>query len=432
MKPEDVLKASLCALQSWDEGLSLDEILDDQRRTQERQLRRAVESLLFYYFRHKGLIDGLIQRLSKGAPKPELRRILCVSLTQGLFQTGVPREIAVSVAVDHAKRAGGRHAAGYVNAVARKGVASPPGELLAKLSDQPSATIPAGLLRRWRQRLGAERTAELAGLLRSRAPLTVRVVGPEGGMLDSTGFEPCGAWPWSGGFRFYSADSDGLRGAGEGSHSDGARSEDPGGAPLKEMFEGGSVYAQDPATALAPGMLRLSGTETVVDLCAAPGGKTLMLSELVPEGFVLAFDRSPRRMSLVAENVSRFSISNIRLAVADGIAPPLRSGTVGCLLLDAPCSNTGVARRRPDALWRFTEDKLKGLVKLQATLLQSAAALLKPGGRLVYSTCSMEPEENELQVRDFLVKNPAFKLLQETQLHPCPEHDGAYAALLGR
>ncbi len=370
-------------------------------------------SLLFAYFRHMGFIDGLIRRFSKTKPKPEIHRLLSILFTQGHFQTGVAKEVASSVAVDYARSVHGPHVAGFVNAVARKGFSASFGEFMNIWPDKASITIPALLLNRWKKRVGVLKTDEIAELIRQRPTTSVRLLRGDSHALTAAGFTQCGDMLWNKRFVFFSAAADHPQQVGK-------------------ILESGAVYAQDPATALAPSMLELAGGERVFDLCAAPGGKTLMLAELAPNGLVFAFDRSPRRLALVAENLQRLKVGNVRLVVADGIAPPLAADSTDAILLDVPCSNTGVARRRPDALWRFSEVKLRELVELQSRLLAAATTPLASGGKLVYSTCSLEPEENELQVKRFLKANPAFTLLKEMELLPSPEHDGAYAALLGK
>jgi 16S rRNA (cytosine967-C5)-methyltransferase len=108
----------------------------------------------------------------------------------------------------------------------------------------------------------------------------------------------------------------------------------------------------------------------------------------------------------------------------------LPEGSLHALLLDVPCSNSGVIRRRPDVRWTWSKSKLQELVELQAAILDSSGKLLCPGGRLVYSTCSIEPQENAEQTAQFLLRNPEFTLQQEQQLFPDERHDGAYAALM--
>ena len=171
--------------------------------------------------------------------------------------------------------------------------------------------------------------------------------------------------------------------------------------------------------------------ERVGDLCCAPGGKSLLLAEaLERQGILYCRDRSEARLGRVRENLA--GCTNVDIAVADALQPDLPEGSLQALLLDVPCSNTGVIRRRPDVRWTWSPGKLQELAALQEAILESSHKLLCPGGRLVYSTCSSEPEENFAQTARFLQRHPEFSLLKERQLLPDEKHDGAYAALMVR
>jgi 16S rRNA (cytosine967-C5)-methyltransferase len=145
----------------------------------------------------------------------------------------------------------------------------------------------------------------------------------------------------------------------------------------------------------------------VLDACAAPGGKAIGLAWRVPEArpFVAA-DRNRQRLDRLSEPVSRLGL-DVCLLQADARAPALACART--VLLDAPCTGTGVLRRRPDARWRLEQKTLDSLIALQRELLDAAAGLIEPGGLLVYATCSLEPEENEAQVERFLARNREFR-----------------------
>ena len=164
---------------------------------------------------------------------------------------------------------------------------------------------------------------------------------------------------------------------------------------------------QDPAAAAVVDYVGDRFIGPVLDACAAPGGKAIGLAARVPEArpFVAA-DLSRQRLDRLREPVSRLGL-DVCLLQADARAPAL--GRASTVLLDAPCTGTGVLRRRPDARWRLEQGKLDSLVALQRELLDAAAGLLEPGGLLVYATCSLEPEENEEQVEGFLARNPGFR-----------------------
>ena len=173
----------------------------------------------------------------------------------------------------------------------------------------------------------------------------------------------------------------------------------------------------------------LSFVRKALDLCAAPGGKTLMLAELLgKEARITAADRSRNRQKLTRENLEARNVkADVIVAIPEELA-----GSYDLVLADVPCSNTGVFRRRPDALWNFSREKLRELVEIQSSILEHAALRTAPGGLLIYSTCSIEKEENSDQVAAFLKKHSDFTLLSERQLYPGLETDGAFAAVMKR
>ena len=199
------------------------------------------------------------------------------------------------------------------------------------------------------------------------------------------------------------------------------------------LFQGGAFYVQDPSTLLAPSFVKISPGSLVGDFCAAPGGKTLLLAErLPPDACLLATDRSWKRMDKLERNLSSVPSDNIQVFAADATALPLPEKSMDAVLLDVPCSNTGVIRRRPDARWRFSNPALADVARLQRRILDHVATRIKPGGQLVYSTCSIEPAENARQIEAFLTDNPDWSLAKDRQLFPSEHWDGAYAAALIR
>jgi 16S rRNA (cytosine967-C5)-methyltransferase len=193
-------------------------------------------------------------------------------------------------------------------------------------------------------------------------------------------------------------------------------------------FQQGFFYVQDPSTILAVRELDPRPGEKILDLCAAPGGKLTFIAQLMRnEGVLVAHDTAHDRLKLIEENCARL-----------GVRCEIRSEDSSVMLfdrvlIDAPCSNTGVLRRRVDLRWRIRVEEIERLRTGQLNLLFQAASLLKPGGTLVYSTCSLEPEENVEVVDEFLSRQPAFKLEHARELLPFIEGvDGAYVARITR
>ena len=187
----------------------------------------------------------------------------------------------------------------------------------------------------------------------------------------------------------------------------------PGGAPASwRAFGDGSFAVQDEASMLVGRLLAPEPGATVADVCAAPGTKTTHIAELMADrGRVLAFDREPERLARVREAAARLGITVVdaRDGAVDVLAPGFRDAC-DAVLVDAPCSNLGVLRRNPEVKWRRQPSDLGPASRQQSEILATAATMVKPGGRLVYATCSLEPEENEAVVSAFLRARPEFAI----------------------
>jgi 16S rRNA (cytosine967-C5)-methyltransferase len=200
---------------------------------------------------------------------------------------------------------------------------------------------------------------------------------------------------------------------------------------------------QDPSARHAVELLDVRGHHRVLDACAAPGGKTLAAADRMAmsaaggaSGSITAVDLHAERLSILKENIGRVGTGTISVARADAAREDDLRRAVGGegfdrILVDVPCTNTGVLRRRPDARWRFTGPRMEALRKTQRALLESTSSLLLAGGRLVYSTCSLEAEENGGMIRSWLDVHPEFELVEERKTFPADDGcDGIYAALL--
>ena len=202
--------------------------------------------------------------------------------------------------------------------------------------------------------------------------------------------------------------------------------------------QGGDCYVQDPSTAIACELLGPQPRERVLDACAAPGGKAAYLAEMMSnEGTLIAADREESRLQRLRENLVKLGVTNARVVACDWTndrsvrATGLAEGSFDKILLDVPCTNTGAMRRRVDVRWRLRPDDFARMAEEQLTILRAVAPLLKPGGSLVYSTCSVEPEENDEVVRTFLAQRSEFCLKTCRESLPFRDHfDGAFAAHL--
>ncbi|RBP41492.1 16S rRNA (cytosine967-C5)-methyltransferase [Roseimicrobium gellanilyticum] len=205
--------------------------------------------------------------------------------------------------------------------------------------------------------------------------------------------------------------------------------------PPRDWLAAGRCYVQDPSTAVACELLAPQPGDVVLDACAAPGGKTAYLAQMMGnKGRIIATDAMPRRVKRMEENFERLHVTIAETPAVDwtkATAAVFGGLQFDRILIDAPCSNTGVMRRRVDVRWRLQPWFFKEMTKTQSTILDAVAPLLKPGGSLVYSTCSLDHEENEEVVQAFLQRHPALRLKETRSTLPWRNQvDGAFAALI--
>jgi 16S rRNA (cytosine967-C5)-methyltransferase len=377
--------------------------------------------------RWQGTLDWLITRRTGGREqKLAVRVLLRLGLYQLLWLDRIPVHAAVHESVALAREFGCGPQAGFVNAVLRayaRELAATRTMLKALRSSQPSVgwSHPAWLVDRWQAALGKDDTQRLLEWNNTPAETFARVntlKAAPGKLLERWRDEEVA-------YDFVTRDwlPDNLV----------FRMSAHGPLPKLKSFRDGWFYVQDPSTLLAPLVLDPQPGERVLDVCAAPGGKTTLIAQLMKnEGQLIACDSSEKRLSLLQENVARLGVNCLttlsRTALESRSPSPFDR-----VLVDAPCSNTGVMRRRVDLRWRIRLDEIHRLAQTQLELLQAAARWVRPGGCLVYSTCSLEPEENGELVRRFLATEPGFELEDEQAVQPCSDRvDGAYAASLKR
>lgn len=354
-----------------------------------------VQELAYGVFRLRGRIDFLLAALVRGgleSLEPDVLDVLRLGVYQLLEMGSVPPYAAVSQSVELARHAGVGRASGLVNgvlqSVRRKGSAiefpSPERDPVGHLVHWGSH--PRWLVERWIGQWGAREAAELVEANNLRPELFLRPLrhDPEQAvaLLADAGIE---------------AEAVALA-------PDSVRILPPHGA--RAALAALPAVVQDPAAALVARFAAVPADAAVLDVCAAPGGKALDLAAAAR--YVVAADLSFGRLRRVRENVDRVGLrERVGMVVADARQPPFRQADA--VLLDAPCTGTGTLRRHSDGRWHLSPGQLGELVELQREILGAAAALVRPGGILVYSTCSLEPEENGEQVEWFLRENPGFR-----------------------
>jgi 16S rRNA (cytosine967-C5)-methyltransferase len=374
--------------------------------------------------RWQATLDRLIERKTDPSRelRPALRNLLRLGLYQIFWLDRIPPHAAVHETVEQAKRAGYHSQAGLINAVLRAYLreADEIKKILADMKvSQPALgwSHPEWLVEKWRARYGDEQTRQLLEWNNTPSKTFARVntLKTDAGKLIEKWREEDVEYD------FITRDWTGESLAFE-------LKAHPQLTKLASFREGW-FYLQDPSTLLAPTVLAPKPGETIWDMCAAPGGKTTFLAQLMNnEGKIIASDIEPNRLRLVKDNCTRLGVTCAQFPSTINSQPSTHFDRI---LIDAPCSNTGVMRRRVDLRWRISEAEISRLQKTQLELLNQAAAKLKSGGVIVYSTCSLEPEENSGVVKHFLAAHPNFTLETERQLLPFADGvDGAYVAKL--
>src|SRR5688500_16042475 len=350
--------------------------------------RRWTQELVYGMLRRRGWLDGVLEpRVRGGLARRDayVVDLLRLGAYQLLRMRSVPSYAAIAQTVEMAKPRHGLGASKLVNALLRRvdrereglGLATPsePIDALAQAHSHPR-----WLVARWVGRWGAEETERLLAANNVEAPVILRPFGIVREQLEAS-----------------------LEGAGVHVEDvalvpDSIRISSPVALTELGAFKQGLFFVQDPASTLVTQYAAISPGSIVADLCAAPGGKALELSRTA--GAVFAADRSHARMLRVRANVQRLDARNIQLLIGDARHPAVSTADV--VLLDVPCTGTGTFRRHPDARWRLRISDLAVMSALQGSLLRAAAEVVVPGGLLVYSTCSLEPEENDSQIERFL------------------------------
>lgn len=389
--------------------------------------RALCHELVCGVVRWEATLDTLIARKStRQPPRPAVQNLLRLGLYQIFWLDRIPAHAAVHETVELAKHSGFAAQAGFINAVLR-GYLRETAEIRKILADlkisKPALghSHPEWLVNKWLAQFGPETTR---GLLEwnNRPPHTfarrntLRASAEQ--LLERWQTERVEAQPFT---------ADWVE-AGQvwelGTHP---------ALNTLPSFQDGWFYVQDPSTLLAPARLAAQPGEIILDACAAPGGKTSVIAQdLRNTGRLIAQDIDSDRIKLIRDNVRRLGLTVVETTLP-GVHNPLQPPPEAFdrILVDAPCSNTGVIRRRVDLRWRLQPAELERLQKVQRELLHQAAERLRPGGVLVYSTCSLEPEENGQQVQQFLAEQTSFRLESERQLNPVTDGvDGAYVAVL--
>ncbi len=405
--PANPRQSCLRALLEWEKGKYFsDEILHTSLEKHPLSpLDRAFFMELFFgALRNLSQLDFLTGQLREGRVDPQARAILRMGLYE-IFHMRTAAHAAVNESV-----ALGGPARGLINAILRRALREKPllEAALAKASPSIQTSHPEFLISRWEAQFGAEATRLLCAWNNEPAEVHVRAntlrvtVGEL--LRSSPDASPSPTHPLA------------IK----------AKRLPPSWIAL------GLCYVQDPSTLLSCDLLDPQPGETVLDACAAPGGKTTYLAQLMQNrGRLVACDLYESRVDRLRENLNRLGVTIATALQHDCMqaGPPLEAASFDRILVDAPCSNTGVIRRRVDVRWRLTDEDFLRMPAQQFALLRRTATLLKPGGTLVYSTCSLEPEENDRVVERVAAEIPSLRFIESRRTLPFVDHiDGAFAA----
>lgn len=401
-----VRQAAVSALHAWAQGQDYADTLIDRhahRRMLSSPDRHLLQAILFGVLRHRRLLDHWIGQLREGRLDPDTRDILRVGLCQILL-LGIPDHAAVNETVECAKA----NVRSLINAVLRRAIAGRK-KLFEDLDDLPPAVVhshPDWLYNRWKAAFGKAGTLALMEWNNQPAETFFRInpLAPPDGEIPGT--------PITGAQGFYQSEG-----------------------PLPtDLLAAGAIYIQDPATRHAVDLLDPRPGEAILDACAAPGGKAFLIAAAQGGAATLTCtDSNPKRLPRLTENLERLHAGAAVVRAHDWTkaAPEEWHGAFDGILLDVPCSNTGVIRRRVDVRWRLQAPDIARIAQTQRAILENALPCLKSGGRIVYSTCSIEETENQQVVAGFLADHPRLRLTGTRQALPFSDHtDGAFAARL--
>jgi len=382
-------------------NLALNDILQ-RYRPEPREAALATE-LVYGTIQRRNTIDTVLNRhIAKGLPKlqPWVRSLFRLSAYQLFYLDRIPPHAAVNEAVTIAKRRGHQGVSGLVNAVLRK-LAAHPGapEAPEGLNEVDRIAFihshPSWLVREWAAMFGAEKAEAIAKANNEPPKVSIRT-----NRLKLNREELIARLA-----------DDGIEAVPSEVSIDGVILTSGGNAAHSEAYEAGLCTVQDESSMLVAAFADPKPGMRVLDCCAAPGGKTTHLAELMGDrGEIIACDIHPHKREFIEKNAKRLGHTSVQAITADAAKLHERfdAESFDLILLDAPCSGFGVVRRKPDIKWSKTPEDIHAIAELQQTLLESVHRLLKRGGTLVYSTCTLAEAENGEQTARFLAEHPEF------------------------
>lgn len=384
------------------------------------QDRALTHELVLGVLRWQLWLDRLIEHFTKRRIETldlPVRLALRLGLYQLRFLTRIPASAAVNESVNLVRTAGVSSAATFVNAVLRRAIREADYDPAAQVTDPVEklaveTSHPAWLIERWVESFGRNEAEAFARANNRVPPTAFRLVEGNLRKTKQDGTDVLDRLRHADGIVEPSAVAE------EAWRVTGASS------VVRELAAEGKIYLQDEASQLVAQTVDLQPGELALDLCAAPGGKTTLMAQRAGDSAVIiASDRSAKRLNTVLKMKASHHLTSIKSLVLDAAQPlPFENSVFDRILVDAPCSGTGTLRRNPEIRWRISETDIAELAAQQKLFLKHAARVLKPGGQLVYSTCSVEPDENETVIKAFQQDHREFTLQKTLRLWP--HHEG--------
>lgn len=386
-------------------NLALNEVLNRYVQLDPRE-RGFCTELVYGVLRHLYKIDFILGRLLSrplSSLKLPVKNILRLAFYQLLFLTEIPDRAVCHMAVELTKQSKFSGLSGLVNGVLRNYLRRKGQIDLPNREKDPAGYLtieyshPQWLVERWLEHFGPAKTEQILSADNLPPPLTIRVNPLWGSIAKLKGaLEAHGIVTEPGRFLPESLCIHNL----------------PSGFETIPEFQEGAFFVQDESSMLVGHLINPQPRSLVLDLCAAPGGKSTHMAELMgDQGYIVSVDNHPHKIDLIAGNALRLGLRSIHAVLGNAENFQMDSGQqADCVLVDAPCSGTGVLRRRVDARYRRQPREIIELATVQRRILENAAVLVRPGGCLVYSTCTLEPEENQRQISGFLESHPGFEM----------------------
>lgn len=386
-------------------NLALTRVLNEFNQADQRE-KAFCSELVYGVLRHLLKIDFFLGRLLSrplDSMKATVKNVLRIAVYELIQLSDTPEHAVVHSAVAEIKNTKYVGLAGLVNGVLRNFLRRRSQIILPDQKTDPAHYLeieyshPQWLIKRWLERFGFETTELILRTNNQKPPLTARINQHLVNCSDFKAEMTSQGILWCPGRFLEEAIT--LRDL-------------PKSLEDMSVFRDGKIFVQDESSMLVAHLVDPHPNETIIDLCAAPGGKSTHMAELTKDQCrVISVDDHPHKIGLIKENALRLRLESIKPLLGDARNVFEKENlSVDAVLVDAPCSGTGVLRRRIDARYRRRPEDIKALAALQRDILQQAARLVKPGGRLVYSTCTLESEENQEQIKWFLEKNQDYQI----------------------